>query len=410
MASVKNRSTVRSEAPAHLVEQAADLFCGRGLDGVTMRALAEVSGLPAATIQYQFGSKSRLLVRAFACLRDRHLRRLAAFSEYFENAAGGYADLGDAMNCMLGLGERQERLEQLAMFEFLALALRDPSLFPALEGWTGQLAKFWQAIASRGGKTEAKGMFLLELHLGLMLHLSAIEPPVEGQLLAQEILGRALRSADRRRPPVWFRSILRDTLTASSFSLDEDAPRTATAKAIVDAAMRMAIDEGPGALSFRTVAARAETSVSAIAHYFATRQELLYATYRAIHEEIIAFTRSVGVVTEASYDSELAEKIVTYSGDSRVSLLIAYSEFELVAARNPEFVGLARYFRMTRGLYHTRRHEPGFDAFAEEAFDIFALSFWMVGHSLRMALHDPGQEVAADPEAVAFGFGQFGLG
>jgi len=393
------------------MEQAADLLRDRGLDGVTMRALAEATGLPAATIQYQFGSKERLLIAAISCLRDRHAHRLKNLAHYFARSAGGYSDLADVMICTLGLGDREERTEQLAMFECMAQALRSPRLFPAIESWTSQLSAFWQDIAARNREGSAKGVFLFELHLGLMLHMSGIEPAVEGQLLAQEIVGRALRPAGQRRPPVWFRSALRNTLASPVPWLKADAPRTATARQIVAAAMRMAIDEGPGALSFRTVAARAKTSVSAIAHYFSTRHELLYATYRAIHEEIIAFTRSVGVASEQRYDSELAERIVTYSGDSRVSLLVAYSEFELVAARDPEFSALTRYFRMTRGLYHTRRHEPGFDAFGDAAFDVFALSFWMVGHALRMALqrHLPGEAGPADPDAVAFGFAQFAV-
>lgn len=410
MATVKIHASVRSGVPDTLLQQAADLLRDRGIEGMTMRALAEAAGLPAATVQYRFGSKDRLLADAFLCLRDRHAQRLAALALYFESLPDRCPDLADAVLAMLGLGAPEDRLEQLALFDFLAMALRAPKHFPQAVSWAGMLADFWRTMAERSGRGPAKGVFLFELHLGLMLHMSGVAPAVEGQLLAREIVARALRPASERRAPLWFRTILRDTLAAPSFELEEAAPRTTTAKAIVAAAMRMAIDEGPGALSFRTVAARAETSVSAIAHYFATRQDLLYATYRAIHEEIIAFTRSLGVVTESNYDSELAERIVTYSGESRVSLLIAYSEFELVAARNHEFAGLARYFRMTRGPYHTRKQDPDFDPFGDDAFDIFALSFWMVGHSLRMALGQPSGQIVADPEAVAFGFRQFGVG
>ncbi len=376
-----------------------------------MRALAEAAGLPAATIQYQFGSKARLLVSAFSHLSERHARRLDAFTRYFAQSAGGYTDLTDVMICTLGLGDREERREQLAMFEFMALALRSPPLFPIVESWTRLLADFWQGVAARNREGAAKGTFLFELHLGLILHMSGSEPPMEGQLLAQEIVSRALSPVERRRAPIWFRSTLRNTLASPLYGLNTDIPHTPTARQIVDAAKGIAIDEGPGALSFRTVATRAETSVSAIAHYFPTRHALLYATYRAIHEEIIAFTGSLGVASDLHYDSELAERIAVYSGNSRVSLLVAYSEFELIAARDPEFSALARYFRMTRGFYHTLRHDPAFDAYGDEAFDMFALSFWMAGHSLRMALHrrQPDQEMAADPEAVSFGFRQFAL-
>jgi hypothetical protein len=90
-------------------------------------------------------------------------------------------------------------------------------------------------------------------------------------------------------------------------------------------------------------------------------------------------------------------------------LLIAYSELELVAARTDDFRYLARYLRMTRGLYHVHRHDPGFDPCSSDAFDGFALSFWMVGHTLRTAMpfyRDTSLELL---RSVEFGFRQFGM-
>src|SRR5690606_1393250 len=121
----------------------------------------------------------------------------------------------------------------------------------------------------------------------------------------------------------------------------------ANAQAIVDAARQIVVKEGPKTLSFRTVAARAQTSVSAIAHYFPTRQSLVYAAYRALHEELIVFTRGIGVKSYQAYDPGLADDIVGFSAGGGVPLFVAFSEFELVAARHPDFADIARYARMT---------------------------------------------------------------
>ncbi|WP_188772025.1 TetR family transcriptional regulator [Novosphingobium endophyticum] len=405
----KNRSVTCSRLSGELLEKSADFLRDHGVQGTTLRSLADASGHPAATIRYQFGSKDRLLNCTFGCLGDRHVRRLNSYARSFQETCGGYADLADAVLAMLGLGSVEDRLEQVAICEFMALVLREPRHIAEAELWATSVSDHWQGVARDSRHSPAMGVFLFELHLGLMLHMSGIDQGPEAQVLSREIVERALRPPERRTPPLWFRSILRGTLAKPPLALDLDMPVTATAQSILEGAMRMAIEQGPGALSFRTVAANANTSASAVSHYFSTRQHLIYATYRTIHREIIAFTQSLGVAEGESYDSELAERIVTFTGKSSVSLLIAYSELELVAARDPNFSGLARHFRMTRGLYHTRKRDPAFDPVGDDAFDAFALSFWMVGHALRMALQRTAQGDDFDAEAVAYGFRQFGL-
>jgi AcrR family transcriptional regulator len=380
------------------------------MEALTMRALADATGCPAATIQYQFGSKQNLLRATFEYLVESHLSRLDAVEDFVSPTDPDISILPRILTHVICHGGKDARREQLALVELLALALRNSELMPVVERWIRPLEQFWRSVAERGEQNGHMGIFLLELYLGLAFHMSGIEPAMEAELISQEIIDRALRPAEQRTPPLWFNAILREVLRTGSLALGTyPIPATPTARTILQAAMTIAVDEGPGQLSFRSVATRAATSVSAIAHYFPTRQALLFATYRTIHEEIIAFTRRLVTDRPSRYDSGLAEEIVTYRGDGPLALLIAYSELELVAARTDDFRYLARYLRMTRGLYHVHRHDPGFDPCSSDAFDGFALSFWMVGHTLRTAMpfyRDTSLELL---RSVEFGFRQFGM-
>lgn len=403
------RSGVRDDPSDRLTDQARSFIELHGMDRLTIRSLAEATGIPAATIQYQFGSKERLLVEALARLVERRIAWLDGIAGMLPDRFDGMRSIAHLLPHVLALGGREERLGQLALLDLAAAALRRPSLMAVLEPWSLRLEAFWRDVAGRAGAEPHLAGFLVELHLGLMLHLTGIEPAIEGQALADEIVDRALSPAGGRGDFPWFRKLLGDALAAPMVAADIRAADTVNAQAIVDAAKQIVVKEGPTTLSFRSVAARAKTSVSAIAHYFPTRQSLVYAAYRAIHDELIVFTRGTGLKSYQSYVPSLADDIVGYSADGGVPLFVAFSEFELVAARHPDFADIARYARMTRGLYHTHRPDEPFDIFGRDAFDSFALSFWILGYALRMKLPRSAPADGVKGEGIAYGFRQFGL-
>jgi len=389
-----------------LARRGADLLRDEGIDALTLRALAEMTGCSAATVQYHFGSKERLLADAYRELQSRYMRRLREDRAFLLTHTTGPEMLPGIMRSILDLGGSAERREQLALLDLLAAELRAPGGGAEAGGWTEALVQFWRELAATFAGTAALANFLFELHLGLMIHFSGVVPSIEGRLLAAEIVDRALSPAPRTEP-IWFREMLRGTLALADPAWARLSDKSPKASAIADAAAALAAEQGPGAVSYRSVALRAGTSVSAVTHHFPTRDKLLHAAYRALHEKIISFTRSRGVAADPDYLPDVAEEIVTHTAGGAVPLLLAYSEFELMASRTAEFADLARYFRMTRGLYHTRIGDPAFDPFGREAFDSFALSIWIVGHSLNWALGQRGS--CPKDGAIAFGFRQFGL-
>src|SRR5690606_36103032 len=117
-----------------------------------------------------------------------------------------------------------------------AAALRGPRFMAVLEPWSRRLVVFWLDVAGRAGVESHLAGFLVELHLGLMLHLIGIQPAIEGQALADEIIDRALSPSGRRGDFPWFRKLLGDALAAPMVAADIRAADTANAQAIVDAA------------------------------------------------------------------------------------------------------------------------------------------------------------------------------
>ena len=94
-------STVHSDAPRHIKAVALKLFAERGIDGVTVRQIAEAAGQKNhAAILYHFGSKDMLVrellidgARAIDVRRNARLDRA--------NATGGPYTVGEVMEILV---------------------------------------------------------------------------------------------------------------------------------------------------------------------------------------------------------------------------------------------------------------------------------------------------------------------
>ena len=94
-------STVHSDAPRHIKAVALKLFAERGIDGVTVRQIAEAAGQKNhAAIPYHFGSKDMLVrellidgARAIDVRRNARLDRA--------NATGGPYTVGEVMEILV---------------------------------------------------------------------------------------------------------------------------------------------------------------------------------------------------------------------------------------------------------------------------------------------------------------------
>lgn len=98
---VRDTSTAHSETPQHLKYFALKLFAERGIDGVTVRQIAEAAGQKNhAAITYHFGSKEAL-IRELVIDGARAIdeRRNAALDR--ARAAGGPHSLSEVMEILV---------------------------------------------------------------------------------------------------------------------------------------------------------------------------------------------------------------------------------------------------------------------------------------------------------------------
>lgn len=112
-------------------------------------------------------------------------------------------------------------------------------------------------------------------------------------------------------------------------------------EALVAAALRIIVRDGPGSVTFRTVVAEAKASHGSVAYYFGTREELIRETLELVaHRNIEALEEVFKQFKSAPSDpSSVAEIIARHSTQQMIedrSMGITIIELHLAAARYPE--------------------------------------------------------------------------
>lgn len=112
-------------------------------------------------------------------------------------------------------------------------------------------------------------------------------------------------------------------------------------EALLAAALRIIVRDGPGSVTFRTVVAEANASHGSVAYYFGTREELIREAMELVaNRNIEALEEVLEQFESASGDpSSLAEVIARHSTHQMIenpSMGITIIELHLAAARYPE--------------------------------------------------------------------------
>lgn len=116
---------------------------------------------------------------------------------------------------------------------------------------------------------------------------------------------------------------------------------------LLDAALRIIIRDGPGAVSLRSAVKEAKASHGAVLYYFGTREELIHAALKHISErniEALAAARK-GFEAHAANPARLAELISRHSARQMIDdrgMGITIIELHLAAARHPELAPAIR--------------------------------------------------------------------
>src|SRR5215208_4189542 len=142
---------------------------------------------------------------------------------------------------------------------------------------------------------------------------------------------------------------------------------------ILAATMAVIGEQGLQAVTHRAVARRAEVSLGAISHHFATREDLLHSTLRhAAAAEVGRLERLALSLQAQAFDTRewISAVAAALGGDLKGNPTRHLAQFELLlaCARDPELRELSRAWREA----HLRVSEVGLRAAGSKAPDVHA--------------------------------------
>lgn len=142
---------------------------------------------------------------------------------------------------------------------------------------------------------------------------------------------------------------------------DLTARGTRRREALLEAALRIIVRDGPGAVSLRSVTNEAKASHGSVVYYFGTREELIREAMTLIASKNIEALAGAwrGLDRYADDPRKLAERIARHSVKQMIEdaqMGITIIEFHLAAARYPELAPALRewgraYARITHATF-----------------------------------------------------------
>jgi AcrR family transcriptional regulator len=383
-----------------------------GFSAITFRSLAETANVSVASLQTRFGTKDGILDLAFAAVADSEIRRIDTLASTVAaipiSPQSGRILFGTVIQEQCSAGSPNQPI----LIEMLVESLRDSGAKSHVRRWLSRVERFWSDRYRVHPDPDAFGRFLMEFQIGLTMTTACCRRPVETGLANDDLIERVLGTG-RDRDPLWYRALLAGAIDLERGLPVDDAMRSEMRERLLTAGAEVVAAQGARALSYRSVAARAAISPSAVTHYFPKREALIYSVYRRIYEEIafdaegmsfISHSRDPEIVAQSYVDIILKRK---FAG---VCQPVAHAELYLLAARNEGLADLAWHMRMTRGIYWMEKARPGGLA-DRDAFDAHAVAIWGLGCSLAHLASEQGAGIEnALRRSIAFGINVFERG
>ena len=142
-------------------------------------------------------------------------------------------------------------------------------------------------------------------------------------------------------------------------------PATVSSEQLTDALMRLVVDGGLEAVSVRTVAKEAGVSVGAVQYHFKTKDDLLYAAYERVIDQVALRAQAIVATSPLDYARQLLQELLPLderrAGELKVAMAFSaraiYSE-RLAALYTHGYGALGRRDRGRARAGRSRRSTP----------------------------------------------------
>lgn len=284
-APLPNRS---QRARAKIAAAAIDVLAEHGIAGITHRLVAEAADVPLAATTYYYESKLDIIRAASAEILSRYesaFQRVLGRAQ--DETAKSFAEIAQRL---LENAANRDRSNGICWAEITLDSGRRAETHALAREWWERMGAIWLDIARACGVREAgaASRSAIDLLVGLLLMLLALG--VTSKSVALVLSGKA-------DPLVRWRPV-------GSVRAAAEPERRATPKAqqtrarILAAAIDALCEEGPGALTLREVASRANVTPTAPLYHFQNTSTLLAAAQAALFEQAKARYRSIVAPTK----------------------------------------------------------------------------------------------------------------
>jgi AcrR family transcriptional regulator len=189
-----------------IVHAASRLVARKGLDQVTVRDVAEATGLTPGAVLYYYGSLDRLFTAAY----DRGVER---FCRDREQACGGIAEPAGkiATAVRLGVPAAPDDPEIRALYELESVAFREPACAAIMSAYVERQVAMYAAFLEVGAatgdfhlagdaRTIARNIVALEDGQGLYVLMGRDEPEAVEARILQYVAAATGAPLERFRP------------------------------------------------------------------------------------------------------------------------------------------------------------------------------------------------------------------
>ncbi|WP_338760099.1 TetR family transcriptional regulator [Massilia sp. METH4] len=343
-AKTPSRKTPAADA---LLAAACAIIAAEGLQGLTLRPLAERLGVSVTVLTNHYGNRGDLVAaicRAGSAQEATGAKGWRTLLAPIGSLPGQLA--ASVAEAFLDEQATRQRDNATLYFELLHAGTWDQTIRPALADWTAQCRAFWDDFGRRAAIPAPlietgwwHGYMLAEGFYGLALDGDPSYRLLRRLGLQRVFAGGAARAADAAD------GILFDRLGERMRHAEVPATDRGTAPAwVADAAracgIRLAM-QGVGAVTHRAVAADAGVAHTTLSYRFPTQHDLVVAGLESITAHVLS------AVEAESLDD--VERRRTAGDGARLDLARANLAVALAARRMPPLVPRLAHMRSRRG-------------------------------------------------------------
>jgi AcrR family transcriptional regulator len=254
--------------------------------------------------------------------------------------------------------------------------------------------------------------FIVEVEVAIILDSIGCDESLGLRLANIEIAEIAL--LNRPQPNhYWFQVLLKNAITSND-PLTRGDITSENRQRILAAGSEMLIGQGADEVTFRSVAAKAGITFSAVASLYRRREVLLASICNFMVMRAITVAPPPPGTRDLAWVCEVACDMLTGEGSFAGEFFFMGSvELRLLAARDSLASGLVRRLRVMNGLYEQRKDDPDYDPFGATAFAVHARQLWAQGAALILGAtgsHEglrPALLERLSAEAPRFELGEF---